>query len=826
MKKILTLIFLVSLSASAFGTWTTQHTASLKQLYAIDGVTTAGLARLCAVGNNGYVVLSTDYGTTWTPASGSIPGTPDLRGVAIGADYLYVAGDGECYHSDNFGTSWNDKGTGVPAIIYGVDFSTSQKGVIVGTSGTIGSPPIVMYTANGGSTWTDSTPGTLTMANAVHFESEDEVWIVGASGHVWKSEDGGSSWTQKAMSGGTPITSYALYDVHFYDANHGFIVGANKNFLYTTDGGDTWTLNNSALSSNDNFGVHAVDANTVWVVGETPSPTTSKLTYASDWSAAAEYTGSSSEHLMDVFLTNADNGWVAGYVEPGDVAAYGWITGQITDISIEKIVQTLKSTQTTVYPGFGYPAGADITITGKNFQLGKWPTSSVAFSGSNITTSNVTYVSANELTATIAVDADAIPGNRTVTVTNTDGRTALYTLPVDPLPIVREADPSFLAQGATDQTVVLHSDGGGFQDGLTIDFGSGITVKSKVVNSKFLMTVVIDVSDAAATGPRTITINNPNGSSYASAVFAVSSATATNPTITSVITSVDPDMVERNSTVLVSIFGRNIEFGATVSFSSGDITTGTYTYYADEDRLNVEISVGNSAALGWVTVTVSNLSGGVGNLNRAFSIKEHGITAPRIDTVLPQIVYEGNQNVRLYIEGSDFTEGVAASISPNNGIVIQDVVYLSSRAVYVYINVEAGAKQGTGEDWRDVFLSFPNGTYALAEKKIQVKAEGDTQNPKVVKDTVVVGPRPWNRAVNDTVYIQFELDAPAKVTLPIFGIAGQKQFEIVADCQAGHNSIPWDGRIYTSYVSNGIYRVLLIINGRVAGSTKIVVINR
>jgi|GEM_PF-3347967 len=805
MKKILTLVFLVSLSASAFATWSVQHTASQKELYAIDGVTTASLARLCAVGNSGYVVLSTDYGTTWTAASGTITGTPNLRGVAIGTNYLYVGGSGKCFYSNDWGASWNDRSTGLPAIVNDVDFGNSTDGVIVGES--LGGATAVLYTANGGSNWTNSTPASLPSVNAVHFVSATEAWIVGGSGHVWKSTDAGQNWTQKALTfGASPITSATLYDIHFYDANHGFIVGSSKNFLYTTDGGETWTLNTSALSTNDNFGVHAVDANTVWVVGEDPNPIISKLTYsAAAWSAATEYTDSS-EHLLKVFLTNADNGWVAGYVPAGDVAAYGEILGQITDISISSIAQSAQPTQTTVYPGFS----GNLKITGTNFQLGPWPTSSVAYSGSGATTTLVTYVSATELTATIAVDATAATGSRTVTVTNTDGMTDTHTLTIFPLPIVTSAQPSSLTQGATDQTVILYSSGGGFQSGLTtadISFGAGITVKSVVVDSDFQMTTVLDVSAGATTGSKTITINNPNGGSYASAgVFAVASASVTNPTITSAY----PDM-ERNSTATLTILGSNMLTGATVSFSTGGITINSYDYsrLATENRLDVNITISNSAALGAITVTVINTDGGVGNLNQTFYIKDAGVIDPTFIAVQPTSAYQSRQDVDLYISGTGFQSGAQVSIISPGGVTITAVNVLSTTGIRITVDIDQNATLGM----RGVLVVNQDGGHVLVTDKFEIKAL--TPTPQVVDNTARAGPNPWNPV--QPVRIQFEMGRAAQVKIPVLNCNGREIYEFNVSAVAGHNSFTWDGSIYGGHVPNGMILMPLIVNGKYSG---------
>ncbi|MDZ4803859.1 MAG: YCF48-related protein [Candidatus Eisenbacteria bacterium] len=100
----------------------------------------------------------------------------------------------------------------------------------------------------------------------VFFVDPEQGWVVNGNGDVWKTADGGDSWTRSALTG--------AYNrcVGFVDAQHGWI-----GFLYedlgavlieTTNGGSTWTTVNLPEPKPEGLcGMSVVDANTVCAVG-------------------------------------------------------------------------------------------------------------------------------------------------------------------------------------------------------------------------------------------------------------------------------------------------------------------------------------------------------------------------------------------------------------------------------------------------------------------------------------------------------------------------------------------------------------------------------
>jgi hypothetical protein len=108
-------------------------------------------------------------------------------------------------------------------------------------------------TTDGGATWmAGTTPAPATHDWSMIFGLNDSTaWsmfynaTVGSGGGVWKTTDGGATWTQQGV--GTIFNSSSFPDVvHFWNENDGFLMGdpnpSNQFEIYTTtDGGATYT---------------------------------------------------------------------------------------------------------------------------------------------------------------------------------------------------------------------------------------------------------------------------------------------------------------------------------------------------------------------------------------------------------------------------------------------------------------------------------------------------------------------------------------------------------------------------------------------------------
>lgn len=145
-----------------------------------------------------------------------------------------------------------------------VHFFDANNGVTVGTTGGL------YRTANGGQSWTKSFPiptdtarsviDTTIVYNRIYFQDSNNGWLLGtynartlASATVaarktalLKTTDGGRTWKNKNFD----QTVKTFTAISFIDADNGYVVG-NGGLIYRTyDGGESWTKQESGLTSN------------------------------------------------------------------------------------------------------------------------------------------------------------------------------------------------------------------------------------------------------------------------------------------------------------------------------------------------------------------------------------------------------------------------------------------------------------------------------------------------------------------------------------------------------------------------------------------------
>ncbi|GAA5042594.1 hypothetical protein GCM10011506_45250 [Marivirga lumbricoides] len=102
---------------------------------------------------------------------------------------------------------------------------------------------------------------------AVDFVNASTGYMVTDAGNIYKSTDGGSSFT--ALN--TGISDGRFWDVQFIDENKGWVVGRGSDFpviLYTEDGGTTWTQQEHNSFSGSGFTtVFFLNENIGWIGG-------------------------------------------------------------------------------------------------------------------------------------------------------------------------------------------------------------------------------------------------------------------------------------------------------------------------------------------------------------------------------------------------------------------------------------------------------------------------------------------------------------------------------------------------------------------------------
>ena len=147
-----------------------------------------------------------------------------------------------------------------------------ETGWIVGELGR------VFRTSDGGATWSRQNTGSTKPFLAISCIDEQTAWIGGKAGILYRTTDAGATW--KLL---TPNTTKHIFDMAFVDGSNGVAVGDWGLIMHTSDGGDTWTLlgmpedfvlstmaEDIGLEPDDTilYAVSFADDRTGWIVGE------------------------------------------------------------------------------------------------------------------------------------------------------------------------------------------------------------------------------------------------------------------------------------------------------------------------------------------------------------------------------------------------------------------------------------------------------------------------------------------------------------------------------------------------------------------------------
>ncbi|MFN7996373.1 MAG: SBBP repeat-containing protein [Bryobacteraceae bacterium] len=167
------------------------------------------------------------------------------------------------------------------------------------------------------------------------------------------------------------------------------------------------------------------------------------------------------------------------------------------------------ATLTSINPASGLAGTAvPVTLSGTNFASG----ATIAVGNPGVAVSNVTIVSANQITATFTIAADAAPGAASVTVTTSGTSSAAVTFTINsPAPSLTSIDVSTVPQGAT---LAVTLSGSGFLPGATVSVNNpGVTVSGVTVVSASQITATFAVGANAAQGAANVTVTTTGGTS-------------------------------------------------------------------------------------------------------------------------------------------------------------------------------------------------------------------------------------------------------------------------------------------------------------------------
>jgi len=200
-------------------------------------------------GDNGYVLKTTNGGTTWLPFSASYGQITVLNSVHFDNSSFGLAA-GYFYNPYNFyplvlkttngGTTWSPKYP-IGSSLYSVHLINADTGYTVGVNNSL------LKTNNGGDGWITQYCSSNVDLTSVFFTSGVLGYAVGSNGTILKTTDGGNNWDSQVSN-----TSNHLNSVCFANSNIGYAVGNSGTILKTINGG---IITNNEFGENDRIDV-------------------------------------------------------------------------------------------------------------------------------------------------------------------------------------------------------------------------------------------------------------------------------------------------------------------------------------------------------------------------------------------------------------------------------------------------------------------------------------------------------------------------------------------------------------------------------------------
>ena len=253
-------------------TWT-QVNQGLGQDFGDVGAFTE--TRRIAVANNGYVALTSDAGSTWQAKKLEVTGqvfgrTETLEAVSVvDADFAVAAGfGGVVFKTGDGGATWTS--IGYPALredfyIRDVCFTSRNVGWVVGRDETFGQghDDTVWRTTDGGLTWTQPLVAGLDFF-AVDFEGAHG-WIMSYNRAFYRTTNGGATWTFGVLPIHPGGFSPTVSDMEFAAGGLvGYAVGWDGYAVKSSDGGVTWTMLDTGTTEHVLTDLFTVSPTDVW----------------------------------------------------------------------------------------------------------------------------------------------------------------------------------------------------------------------------------------------------------------------------------------------------------------------------------------------------------------------------------------------------------------------------------------------------------------------------------------------------------------------------------------------------------------------------------
>jgi photosystem II stability/assembly factor-like uncharacterized protein len=292
-----------SISYSQFG-WYQQYSGTTNNLNSIcfsPGTYPEYNYNMFAVGDNGIVLRTTDFGNNWNALN--TPTSNNLYSICsnwiTGGGRIWISGaNGTLLSSTNYGSNWIIQQSGTSNSLNSISFFTATTGIAVGNSGTI------CRTTNAGNNWIATTYGSSNLNSVYMFSAY--VLAVGDNGKIYRSDDYGQSWV--SIPSGTNYKLNAITYLDFYPYAVHYAAGNNGVILKSTDIGLSWSTETSGTSLN----LYSICASgypwSVWTAGDNGLILKSLYGFTG-W---IDDTSRISTKINNIFMGDANTGWAVG----------------------------------------------------------------------------------------------------------------------------------------------------------------------------------------------------------------------------------------------------------------------------------------------------------------------------------------------------------------------------------------------------------------------------------------------------------------------------------------------------------------------------------
>jgi alpha-tubulin suppressor-like RCC1 family protein/photosystem II stability/assembly factor-like uncharacterized protein len=303
------------------------------------------------VGNEGEVLRSSDGGETWVqvdPPAGYVGAKFNAvyfpepsNGFIVGYECILQSTDGGMTWTTNYGLNGSMRDV---TAIHSPKFDNTR--IIAAAAGNRS----MLYSHNGGNSWSISSGSITRDVFDVYMLDANVAWAVGFTGdsgqrgYMYKTTDGGVTWTSEIAGNTTQSRNQTLRSLDFYDTSAGCAVGDAGFVMFTTDGGTNW-FNHTIPGMVNLRGVKFTSPTEGWIVGDAGKIYTFEI--SGGVFAETLVDSCTSSNLRSVYFISPYDGWAAG--ASGTVIRYsrepeaaGTVTGFVRDASKQTPIEGVE----------------------------------------------------------------------------------------------------------------------------------------------------------------------------------------------------------------------------------------------------------------------------------------------------------------------------------------------------------------------------------------------------------------------------------------------------------------------------------------------------